>query len=235
MQLIISPWNNPTLNCTLEKYLVTECFDDILLLYINQPSVIVGRNQTIESEVDVDYCLQKNIPIVRRFSGGGTVYHDWGNINYAFISNKGDTPILDSDFSSPIIDALAALGVIAEVGHRRELLCKGLKISGTASHITRNRQLFHGTLLHKTNLEELKRTLQGNATQRGKGVASIPSLTCNISTYTGTHESTCDFLQRLAQQLCQQYGLDQIETLSDEQQQAILALEWNEQNEQKHT
>ena len=101
---------------------------DVLLFYINRPSVIVGRNQRIEAEVDTDYCLRHGIEIVRRLSGGGTVYHDYGNINYAFIVDKDERPVLDRDFATPIIDALRPLGVEAVSGERKELLVGGSSI-----------------------------------------------------------------------------------------------------------
>ena len=218
MQLILSPWNLPQCNCVLEEYLLTERPGDVLLLYINRPSVIVGRNQTLEAEVDLAYCRQEGIPVLKRLSGGGTVYHDEGNINYAFFGDKTETPILDRDFSTPIIRALAQLGVSAQVGSRRELLCNGRKISGTASHITRHRWLFHGTLLHHTDLKRLDRIRQGDPTRRGKGVASVPSPVVNICQYSGADESTEDFFKRLTDVFLQQYGLDAPTLLTETEQ-----------------
>lgn len=224
MQLILSPWNLPQRNCALEEYLLTERPGDVLLLYINRPSVIVGRHQTIEAEVDVEYCRKAGIPILKRLSGGGTVYHDEGNINYAFIVDKSDIPALDRDFATPVIQALEKLGVPAVAGPRRELLCQGLKISGTAAHITRNRQLFHGTLLHRTDLKRLERILQGNPSRRGKGVASVPSPVGNIASFTGAEEPTTDFLKRLTDTFLQQYGLDSCSSLTPKEEQAVIRL-----------
>ncbi len=218
MQLILSPWNLPQCNCALEEYLLTERPGDVLLLYINRPSVIVGRNQTLEAEVDLAYCRQEGIPVLKRLSGGGTVYHDEGNINYAFFGDKTETPILDRDFSTPIIRALAQLGVSAQMGSRRELLCDGRKISGTASHITRHRWLFHGTLLHHTDLKRLDRIRQGDPTRRGKGVASVPSPVVNICQYSGAEESTEDFFKRLTDVFLQQYGLEAPTLLTETEQ-----------------
>lgn len=224
MQLILSPWNQPQLNCALEEYLLTERPGDVLLLYINLPSVIVGRNQTVEAEVDTDYCRRHGIPVLKRLSGGGTVYHDEGNINYAFLCDKGDTPALDRDFGTPVVRALEALGVPASVGPRRELLCNGFKISGTASHITRTRLLFHGTLLHRTDLERLGRILRGDPARRGKGVASVPSPVGNIAPYSGAKESTDAFLQRLAAVFLREYGIGEISVLTPQQRQSVTRL-----------
>ena len=95
VRLVRSISDSPVLNGLLEEHLLTERpLGDVLLFYINRPSVIVGRNQRIEAEVDTDYCLRHGIEIVRRLSGGGTVYHDYGNINYAFIVDKDERPVL---------------------------------------------------------------------------------------------------------------------------------------------
>lgn len=96
MLLLRSISDSPAFNCALEEYLLTERpAGDVLLFYINRPSVIVGRNQRIEAEVDTGYCCEHGIEVVRRLSGGGTVFHDYGNINYAFIADKGSVPVLD--------------------------------------------------------------------------------------------------------------------------------------------
>lgn len=198
MLLIKSTSDDPVYNGELEKkYLTERPAQDVLLFYINRPSVIVGRNQSIEAEVNVAYCQQHSIEIVKRISGGGTVYHDYGNINYAFIVPKGNTPVLEIDFATPIIIALHSLGINATVGQRKELLTDGKKISGTASHVTRDRILFHGTLLHHTDLSHLKYTLQGNQSLRGKKVASIPSPVINLIDITQSNESTEEFLGHL--------------------------------------
>ena len=198
VRLVRSISDSPVLNGLLEEHLLTERpLGDVLLFYINRPSVIVGRNQRIEAEVDTDYCLRHGIEIVRRLSGGGTVYHDYGNINYAFIVDKDERPVLDRDFATPIIDALRPLGVEAVSGERKELLVGGYKISGTASHVARTRILFHGTLLHRTDLGALDRALRGDVSKRGRKVASVPSPVMNLATLTGEQETTEHFLGRL--------------------------------------
>lgn len=198
VRLVRSISDSPVLNGLLEEHLLTERpSGDVLLFYINRPSVIVGRNQRIEAEVDTDYCLRHGIEIVRRLSGGGTVYHDYGNINYAFIVDKDERPVLDRDFATPIIDALRPLGVEAVSGERKELLVGGYKISGTASHVARTRILFHGTLLHRTDLGALDRALRGDVSKRGRKVASVPSPVMNLATLTGEQETTEHFLGRL--------------------------------------
>jgi lipoate-protein ligase A len=198
MMIVRSPADSPRYHCELEKQLLTEHpHRNVLLLYINRPSVIVGKNQQIEAEVNIAYCEQHGIEIVRRISGGGAVYHDYGNINYAFIANRQAGYVMDRDFLSPVVAVLQQIGVCATIGARKELLVGGRKISGTASFATSNRVLFHGTLLHNANLLHLVRALQGDASVRGKHVPSVPSSVMNLSEITGRDEKTNDFLDRL--------------------------------------
>ena len=131
MRLVRSISDSPVLNGLLEEHLLTERpLGDVLLFYINRPSVIVGRNQRIEAEVDTDYCLRHGIEIVRRLSGGGTVYHDYGNINYAFIVDKDERPVLDRDFATPIIDALRPLASRPSRENARSCLSAATKSRG---------------------------------------------------------------------------------------------------------
>jgi lipoate-protein ligase A len=199
MQIIRSPWSDPFRNCALEERLLKESSNDILLLYINSPAVVVGRHQTVAAEVDCRFCEDHHIAVARRISGGGAVYHDEGNINYAFtVSSADGTLALDRDFTAPIAAALRALGVDAVVGSRKEIRCGGYKASGTASHVWRRRQLFHGTLLHNANLRWLELALRGNPAVRGKGIASVPDKVVNISSLLPVRETTEQFLLRMA-------------------------------------
>ncbi|MDR1416855.1 MAG: lipoate--protein ligase family protein [Prevotellaceae bacterium] len=198
MQIVRSPWSDPFHNCALEERLLKESGEDVLLLYINSPAVVVGRHQTVAAEVSCRFCEERHIAIARRISGGGAVYHDEGNINYAFIVNSaGGTLALDRDFTAPMVAALRAMGVEAAVGGRKEIRCGRYKVSGTASHVSHRRQLFHGTLLHNTNLQWLAQALKGNPAARGKGIASVPDEVINISSLLPTHETTEQFLLQI--------------------------------------
>ncbi|MDR1372339.1 MAG: lipoate--protein ligase family protein [Dysgonamonadaceae bacterium] len=202
MIVLKSPSCQPQFNSDLEKHLLERRGQDFLLFYINRPSVIVGRNQSVDAEINIDYCEANGIEIFRRISGGGAVYHDFGNINYAFAVDKGSGAALDRDFLGPVIRVLQSFGVEAVAGARRELLAGNKKISGTASLVTRDRILFHGTLLHRVDMTHLHSSLQtvragfGNSV-RSKYVPSIPSEVMNLSAITGETETTEAFLERI--------------------------------------
>lgn len=192
MWLYLSENHDPTWNLAIEE-LFFHGKQDICMLYINQPSVILGCNQAWENEIDINYCNVNNIQIIRRISGGGAVYHDEGNLNYSFITNrKSGEDKLSGSFLEPVISTLNTLNIPAIIGKRKDLwLPAGYKISGTASHISAHRAIHHGTLLYNTNLNHLENALQLTKTLELKnqdnnpirGIASVPSPVKNISSF----------------------------------------------------
>lgn len=178
MKTLFSDHRRADENLALEQELLSGS-EEVVLFYINDSAVVVGRNQTIEAEVNLDYCHRHGIEVVRRLSGGGAVYHDCGNLNYAIICNGGERP-LDRDYTEPIVWALRRLGLDAVTGRRGEITVDGVKISGSASMVQRGRVLFHGTLLFDANLETLISSLMGDESQRGKGVKSVRSQVGNV-------------------------------------------------------
>jgi lipoate-protein ligase A len=183
MKIIVSPSFVSAFNLAAEEYFFLTQEKNLLLLYRNNPSVIIGSNQAVLNEVDMDFCIDHHIPVIRRLSGGGAVYHDRGNFNYAFIRDKGDTP-LSAAFLEPIVKVLHHLGIPAEIGRRKDLWLEGRKMSGTASHISRGRELHHGTLLYDTDLEMLQHALSAqNKSPIQKATASVRSPVTNIRSY----------------------------------------------------
>ena len=121
---------------------ITNFTEDIFFLYVNEPSIIVGKHQNTLAEINYHYINEKNIPVYRRLSGGGTVYHDLGNLNFCFIKSGQRGHLVDFEGTAkPIQEALQSLGVNAEFGKRHDLLIDGKKISGNASHVYKNRVL----------------------------------------------------------------------------------------------
>ena len=204
-QLIFSPSNDPAFNLAAEASLFSAKEGNFVFLYINKPCVIIGSNQIAENEVDMDFCADNHIPVLHRLSGGGAVYHDEGNLNYCFIHEKTANP-LSAGFLNPIMSVLTALDIPAETGKRKDLWLDGGKISGTASHVSKNRELHHGTLLYDTDLMKLHRALNpaGRDLMR-KATASVPSPVKNIRPFLKQRngvapdrpEFFCDFILHL--------------------------------------
>jgi len=224
MTLICSNSNDASFNLATEEYLFSKRTDEILFLYVNESCVVVGRNQDVHSEVNVDFCTTHKIPVFKRMSGGGTVYHDKGNLNYCFISNRiqGESP-LDTAFLQPIMTVLADLQVEVLIGKRKDLwLPGGHKISGTASHVGKTRILHHGTLLYDADLEDLEKSLAAKLTGiPSRAIASVPSPVKNIRSYLKEKnclapEADC-FFGLLIQKLVDLYCLDAVSGLSSEE------------------
>ena len=208
MNIIVSKSTDPVFNLALEERIFNTAGSDVLLLYRNSPAVVVGRNQNPEAEADISFCRNNDIPVIKRISGGGTVYHDTGNINYSFITDTGDNLLLDSDFLTPVIKVLEKLDIKAVQGKRKELLLGGKKISGTAAHVKRGKQMFHGTLLYDTDLSVLETALRGDASKRGKRVASVSSPVTNIIDHMQKKEPVEEFFHRLVSAFTEFYGVE---------------------------
>lgn len=178
---------NPRLNLALEEYILRNFSveNDYLLFYINEPSIIIGRNQNTLEEINHEYVEQNNIHVVRRVSGGGAVYHDLGNLNFSFITDH-DVKSLNNfkKFTAPVIKVLNNLGLNAELKGRNDILIDEKKISGTAQFSTGKRMFSHGTLLFNTDLGEVVNALNVKMSKiESKGHKSVRSRVANISEF----------------------------------------------------
>ena len=203
MKIIQSNNNSVAYNLALEEHLFSEFQDDFLLFYVNDKSVVLGSNQSVRNEVNIDFCVANDIHIVRRKSGGGAVFHDLGNLNFSFIRSKvADKNSLSADFLLPVVAWLGELGVSATIGERKDLwLPDGHKITGTASHIRKSRELHHGTLLVDANLELLKQALYVPIIDSTvKATLSVRSKTKNILAFLSDNGisdlSNKDFIEK---------------------------------------
>jgi lipoate---protein ligase len=177
----------PQVNLAIEEYILRNVKreEDLLFLYINEPSIIVGRFQNTLEEVNQAYVEEHGIQVVRRLSGGGAVYHDLSNLNFSFITPKDPESISNfKKFTAPVIRTLNQMGVPAELGSRNDILVNGLKVSGNAQYITGTRMVSHGTLLFGSDLFRLGDALHVTPGQiTSKGIKSIRSQVTNIASY----------------------------------------------------
>lgn len=178
---------DPMINLALEEYVLQNfgLEDSFLLFYINEPSIIIGKNQNTIEEINTDYVEENNIKVVRRLSGGGAVYHDLGNLNYSFITkDDGDSFHNFAKFTEPVVKALNELGVPAVLEGRNDILVEGRKISGNAQFATKGRMFSHGTLMFDSEIEHVVAALNVNKEKiESKGIKSIRSRVANISEY----------------------------------------------------
>lgn len=180
--------HDPRINLAIEEYLLKTMDvekDPVLLFYINQPSIIIGKNQNTIEEINTDYVEDNGIIVVRRLSGGGAVYHDLGNLNYSFITrDDGDSFMNYKKFTQPVVDALAKMGVHAELSGRNDILAEGRKVSGNAQFSTKGRMFSHGTLMFDTEIDAVVSALKVKKDKiESKGIKSIRSRVANISEF----------------------------------------------------
>ncbi|HRQ41182.1 MAG TPA: lipoate--protein ligase [Chloroflexota bacterium] len=174
---------DPRVNLAIEEYVLRHVAteDPILLFYINEPSVIIGRNQNTLEEIDTDFVRTHNIHVVRRLSGGGAVYHDLGNLNFSFMSNGRDHLHNFARFTEPVARALRVLGVDAELRGKSDIYAAGKKISGNAQYAAAHRMFSHGTLLFDSHLETLLKALNPRQLEiTSNAVQSIRAFVVNI-------------------------------------------------------
>lgn len=178
---------DPRINLAIEEYALKklDIEDTYLLFYINEPSIIIGKNQNSVEEINTKYVEENGIHVVRRLSGGGAVYHDHGNLNFSFITkDDGESFHNFKKFTAPVVEALKSLGVEAEMSGRNDILAEGRKISGNAQFSTRGRMFSHGTLLFDSEIEHVVSALNVKKDKiESKGIKSIRSRVANIKEF----------------------------------------------------
>ena len=168
----------------MEEYVAREVEDEAFFVWRVEPTVIFGRNQVLENEVNLEYCSEHGVDIVRRKSGGGCVYSDLGNIMVSYVSRRGDVSEVFDRYMTALTEALRALGVPAEKSGRNDIMLDGRKISGNAFHQLPDRSIVHGTLLYSTDLEALTEAIRPPEEKlRRHGVESVRQRVLNLSEY----------------------------------------------------
>ncbi|WP_240375817.1 lipoate--protein ligase [Bacillus piscicola] len=190
---------DPRINLALEEFALQHMDlnkdDTYLLFYINEPSIIIGKNQNTVEEINVDYVEKNNIHVVRRLSGGGAVYHDMGNLNFSFLTkDDGDSFHNFAKFTQPVIKALNSMGVPARLSGRNDIEVDGKKISGNAQFSSKGRMFSHGTLMLDSEIEHVVSALNVKDEKiRSKGIKSIRSRVGNINDYLDEKLTIDDF------------------------------------------
>lgn len=178
---------DPRINLAIEEYALKnlDINETYLLFYINEPSIIIGKNQNTIEEINTEYVEKNGIHVVRRLSGGGAVYHDLGNLNFSFITkDDGESFHNFRKFTEPVVEALRKLGVNAELSGRNDLEVEGRKISGNAQFSTKGRMFSHGTLLFHSEMDNVVSALKVKKDKiESKGIKSVRSRVANISEF----------------------------------------------------
>ena len=216
MLFVPNELNDPRINLAIEIFLLQEMKVDepILLFYINEPSIIIGRNQNTIEEINKEYVDEHGIHVVRRFSGGGAVYHDFGNLNFSFIMPDDGNSFRDFEkLTKPIVQALHEMGVEgAQLKGRNDLVINDMKFSGNAMYATNGRMFAHGTIMFDSDINEVVNALKVRKDKiESKGIKSIRSRVTNIKPFLPKEKqdmTTEEFRQEI---LLKIFGVDSVE------------------------
>lgn len=195
MKYIQTKSNDPGYNLALEEYVLLNCKEEnYLLLWANDQSIVVGKYQNVFEEVNLKEVNRQGIPVLRRISGGGTVYHDRNNLNYSMIMDFSRSKFNGYDaFLEPLILALNKMGIPAVKRRTCDIAIGESKISGSAQTIKKDRILHHGTLLFDSDLSHLHELLKPTSgIIESKAVKSFRSHVTNIKDHLENKEMTID-------------------------------------------
>jgi lipoate-protein ligase A len=237
MLSICSESHDPFFNLAVEEFLLQNRKEDFLILCINDPCIIIGKHQVVHREVNTKFIEEKKIPVIRRISGGGTVYHDRGNLNFTFIKQSVSGKQIDFRlYTLPVIDFLSSTGVNAVFEPRNDLTVDGLKISGNAEHVFRERVLHHGTLLFDSSIDDLRQSLK--AKTENYLTRAVESNRTSVTNLKGRLKNISD-IDKLMKSMLNYFlhSMSDIQpyNLTDDERSAIIALteskyktwEWN--------
>ncbi len=188
-------------NLAMEEYVLREIptDDSYFLFYVNQPSIIIGKNQNTIEEINEPYIREHGIKVVRRVSGGGAVYHDEGNLNFSFITeDDGDSFHNFKRFTQPIVDALQEMGVNAALSGRNDIEVDGKKVSGNAMFTQKGRMFSHGTVMLDSDINEVQNALKVNPKKiESKGIKSVSARVGNINDFLDEKIDIEEFKRRI--------------------------------------
>ena len=208
MRYIKNVSTNPYYNMAFDEYCLESLSinEPVFYLWQNRPAVIVGFNQEVNTEVNLDYLKENGIDLVRRVTGGGAVYHDLGNLNYTIVGRSEDLERDYPEYASIMAKALQKLGVPATLSGRNDILVEGRKVSGFAKRVCKNRLMVHGTLMYNVDVDVLTKVLNPSNTKlQSKGIASVRSRVANLCEYLPNVPDIQTFSKQLEEILSHHY------------------------------
>ena len=235
IRCIYSPFTDIYFHLAAEEYLLKQGNEDIFMLWQDTPSVVIGKHQRLRSEVDQEWAEREQVHIARRFSGGGAVYHDLGNVNLTFIETTPRLPEFVT-YLQRTLDFLSSMGLMATGGERLGIYLNGLKISGSAQCLYKDRVLYHCTLLYDTDLTALHQALNPEPMADDEmlssvyAVPSVRSEVTNIRRHLSAGTVT-DFKEKAFQyfsksQSVSAFTREEIEAINQLREEKYIQKEW---------
>ena len=217
--------HDPHFNVAVEEHLLRQKGSDLVMIWKSEPSVVIGKHQNAISEINLDWIRQNKIPVIRRISGGGTVYHDLGNINYTVITTESrkDRMIDFQKFTQPIVDFLDSFGIEAVYNGKNNLFIGDRKISGCAAHVHKNRVMHHGTILFDSNLADLDKSIKANPGKSitDKAVQSVRSTVTNIREHLDVEMDILKFESKFKKYIINYHNISNLEELLKDDMKAV--------------
>ncbi|MGX7172830.1 lipoate--protein ligase [Enterococcus ratti] len=206
-------------NLATEEYLMKNFPMDepLFLFYIQKPCVIIGRNQNVYEEINLNYLRKEKVTLTRRISGGGAVYDDLGNLSFSFVTTKNSAKFGEyKTLTFPILQALKRMGAInAKAGGRNDLYINGMKFSGNAMYTRKQRLYSHGTLMYDVDLSVLDKILTVSKEKIvSKATKSLRKSVTNIKPFlkpSFQFDKTEEFRDALLREIYQVDSLTKIE------------------------
>jgi lipoate-protein ligase A len=221
---------DPFRNLALEQFVFDKLDrkNSYFMLWQNHNTVVVGRHQNTQEEINASFVKEKKIRVVRRLSGGGAVYHDLGNLNYTFIIDAEKQKGIDFYvFCGPIMKALASFGVPVKTSGRNDMTVEGKKFSGNAQYLKDGRVMHHGTILYDSDLGVLSKALRpGSDKMESRGIKSVQSRVTNIRPYVKSDMDMTKFWAALAEFMLSAFEMKELK-LDAKHNTAIKELEEN--------
>ena len=224
MIFIQKPDSDPYFNLAAEEYIVKNIQDEVFMLWQNNDCLVIGKHQLTYAEINLCFIKKHQIPVIRRISGGGTVFQGRGNLNYSFVTNSSghDDKVNFEKYTSFIRSYLEMLGLQVNLKGKSSLAIQDFKISGNAAHLYRNRVLHHGTILFDADIELINEAIKSPVGRyTSKAVTSNRATIANIRSFLKEPLSQLDFYQGLKNHVSKKLHIEVERTFTNDEFAAI--------------